>query len=254
MKDCETKHHHAHPQFPYRGHCGGEHFAKSAAIHAEDVCIGYQGAKQAALSNFSVTIQRGTRTALVGPNGAGKSTFLLGAAGLMPLLSGKLEIFGHEPDTCRHHFAYLPQRSELKWDFPITVEKLVLTGRYVHCGWWKRPTTDDREHAAEALKLLKLEDLSKRQIRQLSGGQQQRALLARALVHDADLLLLDEPLNAVDQHTREIITQVLAELKNEGKTVVMATHDLGRLESDFDNAIYMAEGKRVEAPPGSYQH
>lgn len=237
---------------PYRGHCLGEHNEKSPALLAEGLRVAYPGLKEVALEDFSIKVLRGSRTALVGPNGAGKSTLLQAAAGLLPLLSGKLEIFGHEPDVCRHHFAFLPQRADLRWEFPISIERFVLMGRYVHCGWFQRPTAEDREHVAEALRLLQLTPLSRRLIGELSGGQQQRALLARALVHNADLLLLDEPLNAVDIRTREIINDVLCQLRNEGKTVIMATHDLGRLERDFDDAVYLSEGRLVQPPPGSF--
>jgi manganese/zinc/iron transport system ATP- binding protein len=148
--------------------------------------------------------------------------------------------------------AYLPQRTELDWRFPVNVHRLVLTGRYVHMGWLMRPAREDQRRVSLMLEQLGIEHLAERQIGELSGGQQQRALLARALAQDADLLLLDEPLNAVDAETRAVITHVLHELKRAGKTVLAATHDLGRLEADFDSALYLSEGREVPAPPGSF--
>ena len=121
----------------------------------------------------------------------------------------------------------------------------------VHLGWLRRPRKQDWAIADAMLEQLGLADLAERQIGQLSGGQQQRALLARALAQQADLLLLDEPLNAVDAETREVVARVLDSLRCQGKTFVVATHDLGRLEADFDQALYLSGGREVPAPPGA---
>ncbi len=238
------------PRFPYQGRCGGVH-TSSAALRAEALTTGYDGVAEPAIREVSLTVRPGSRVALVGPNGAGKSALLACAAGLIPVRSGSLTLFGHAPGACRHQVAYLPQRADLDWSFPVTVGQLVLGGRYVHLGWLKRPGAPDRAAAAHALELLGLKELADRQISELSGGQQQRALLARALVHEADLLLLDEPLNAVDTDTRGVIAGVLDDLRRDGRTVIMATHDLGRLDRDFDEAVFLHEGRRVDAPPGS---
>lgn len=202
------------------------------------------------VEGVSLRVERGARVALVGHNGAGKSTILKAAAGLLPVLAGELRLFGHAAGACRHQVAYLPQRSEIDWSFPVSVSAIVLSGRYVHLGWFRRPGRRDRERSREALALLGMAKLADRRIGELSGGQQQRVLLARALVHDADLFLLDEPLNAIDVETRAVVERVLENLRGEGKTVLMATHDLGRQESDFDEALYLSEGRRVEEPPG----
>jgi len=129
---------------------------------------------------------------------------------------------------------------------------MVTMGRFVHLGWLKRPSAADRVIVAAELERLGLMDLAERQIGQLSGGQQQRLLLARALVQRADLLLLDEPLNAVDAATREVIGRLLGDLRDAGKTAIVATHDLGRLESDYDGAVYLAEGCEVPPPEGAF--
>jgi ABC-type Mn2+/Zn2+ transport system ATPase subunit len=194
----------------------------------------------------------GARVALVGPNGAGKSTLLKAAAGLLPVLSGEIKIYGQPVGACHHRVAYLPQRGELDWRFPISLRRLVMTGRYVHLGWLRRPGAADWAVVDRVMAQLELSQLAERQIGQLSGGQQQRALLARALAQEADLWLLDEPLNAVDNDTRAIIASVLDELKKQEKTVITATHDLGRLERDFDRAVYLCEGEVVPPPPGAF--
>jgi manganese/zinc/iron transport system ATP- binding protein len=221
------------------------------ALLVRQLSAGHPGSEQPALESVSLTVPVGTRAALVGPNGAGKSTLLKAVAGLLPVRSGEIRIFGNPVGACHHRVAYLPQRGEIDWRFPISVRRLVLTGRYVHLGWLRRPGNGDWAIADAMLEQLGLTDLGERQIGQLSGGQQQRALLARALAQQADLLLLDEPLNAVDAETREVVARVLDTLRCQGKTFVVATHDLGRLEADFDQALYLSGGREVPAPPGA---
>lgn len=240
------------PYFPYNRQGFAEPVADAPALEALNVSAGYPNASSHALRGVSVRVPVGTKVALVGPNGAGKSTLLKAAAGLLPVGGGELRLYGWPVGVCRQRVAYLPQRSEIDWRFPINVRRLVLTGRYIHLGWLKRPTAHDKQLVEEVLQRLGLDHLAERQIGDLSGGQQQRALLARALVQDAALLLLDEPLNAVDVETRTVITEVLAELQQQGKTAVVATHDLGRLETDFDGALYLNEGREVPAPPGAF--
>ncbi len=221
------------------------------ALEIKNLVTGYPGAKPA-LKGVSLCIPVGSRVALVGSNGAGKSTLLKAVAGLLPRLDGSIRIYGNAVGACHHRTAYLPQRSQLDWRFPIDLQRLVLTGRYVHLGWLKRAQAKDYAIVERVTAQLGLSDLLYRQIGHLSGGQQQRALLARALAQEADLLLLDEPLNAVDNETRAVIAQVLDDLRAKAKTVVMATHDLGRLESDFDGVMYLVDGLEVPAPPGAF--
>jgi ABC-type Mn2+/Zn2+ transport system ATPase subunit len=221
------------------------------ALEIKNLITGYPGARPA-LKGVSLGVPVGARVALVGSNGAGKSTLLKAVVGLLPVIEGSIRIYGNAVGACHHRTAYLPQRSQLDWRFPISLQRLVLTGRYVHLGWLKRARTKDYAIVESVITQLGLSDLLHRQIGHLSGGQQQRALLARALAQESDLLLLDEPLNAVDNDTREVISKVLNDLSRQGKTVVMATHDLGRLESDFDGAMYLSDGVEVPAPPGSF--
>jgi ABC-type Mn2+/Zn2+ transport system ATPase subunit len=222
------------------------------ALEVHDLVVAYPGTRRLALRKVSVCVPIGARVALVGHNGAGKSTLLKAVAGLLPVRSGTISIYGNPPGACHHRVAYLPQRGEIDWGFPITLRKLVLTGRYVHLGWLRRPSRDDWRIADAMIDQLGLSDLRERQIGQLSGGQQQRAMLARALTQEADLLLLDEPLNAVDAETRAVIVDVLETLRRQNRTVITATHDLARLEADFDGALYLADGHEIAPPPGAF--
>jgi len=222
------------------------------ALVVHDLSVAYPGTRRLALKGVSLCVSVGMRIALVGHNGAGKSTLLKAVAGLLPVRSGSISIYGNPPGACHHRVAYLPQRGEIDWRFPITLRKLVLTGRYVHLGWLRHPALEDWLIADTMIDQLGLGDLRERQIGQLSGGQQQRAMLARALAQEADLLLLDEPLNAVDAETRAVIVGVLEGLRGRGRTVITATHDLGRLEADFDGVLYMAEGREIQPPPGAF--
>ncbi len=219
-------------------------------IRLRGICFADRGRQL--LDSIDLDITAGSRTAMLGPNGAGKSTLLKAVAGLLPVQAGSIRIYGRPVDDCRHRVAYLPQRTDLDWRFPADVRRLVMTGRYVHLGWLRRPGAADRAQVERVMEQLGIAQLADRLPRDLSGGKQQRALLARALAQDPDLLLLDEPLNAVDADTRAVIARVLNELKQNGKTVIAATHDLGRLETDFDGALYLCEGREVAAPPGSF--
>jgi ABC-type Mn2+/Zn2+ transport system ATPase subunit len=242
-------------RFPYLSceHCRDEVGVDPAALEVREARVAYPDEpEREALHGVSLRVPAGMHVALVGPNGSGKSTLLKAVAGVLALRSGEIRVHGQPVAACLHRVAYLAQRGEIDWRFPVDVAGLVTTGRYVHLGWLRRPSSADRARVDEALERLGIEHLAHRQIGQLSGGQQQRALLARALVQDADVLLLDEPLNAVDAETRAKVAQVMRELRGEGRTVVAATHDLGRLETDYDAALFLSEGREVPAPPGAF--
>ena len=241
-----------HPLLSYGSRRHAEVVPGAPALAARSVGARYADSAEPALRGVSLRVPAGARVALVGPNGSGKSTLLKAVAGLLPVLSGGILVYGNPVGACHHRVAYLPQRGEIDWRFPISVRRLVMTGRYVHLGWLRRPGRKDREVVSRVIEDLGLAPLAERQIGQLSGGQQQRALLARALAQEADLLLLDEPLNAVDAETRETISSVLSELREQGKTMVVATHDLSSLESEFDGALYLREGREVRPGPGAF--
>lgn len=178
-----------------------------------------------ALQNVSMELLSGSLVGVIGPNGAGKSSLLKGILGMVPT-SGKVTIGGQSLSQARQRISYVPQRSEVRWDFPITVEEVVMMGRYRHIGWVKFPGKTDREIVAETLEQVGMFDLRKRQISQLSGGQQQRVFVARALAQQGDIMLLDEPLTGVDTTSQEVIMALLEKQRDDGKLIVMATHDL----------------------------
>lgn len=240
------------PALPYGRRRHASTVPGAPALATWSVSARYPGSEALALREMSLRVPPGARIALVGPNGSGKSTLLKAVTGLLPVSSGEIEVYGNRVGACHHRVAYLPQRGEIDWRFPISLRRLVMTGRYVHLGWLKRPGREDRDIVSSVIEELGLTPLAERQIGRLSGGQQQRALLARALVQEGDLLLLDEPLNAVDAGTSETISRVLSGLQRLGKTMVIATHDLASLASEFDGALYLREGREVEPEPGAF--
>lgn len=215
----------------------------AAALEIQRLSVAHPGAAADALHEVSLTVAAGERIALVGANGAGKSTLLKAIAGLLPIRSGSIAIYGLPVGACHHRVAYLPQRGEIDWRFPISLRRLVLTGRYVHLGWVRRPKADDYLRTDAAIAQMDLTNLAERQIGELSGGQQQRALFARTLAQDADLLLLDEPFNAVDVATQDRISAVIGSLPKQGKTALVATHDVEQIERTFDRTIRLHQGQ-----------
>ena len=207
----------SHSLFPYGCRHHADPVAQADALVVGDLTVNYPGSASPAIEGISLRVPAGARVALVGPNGAGKSTLLKAVAGLLCVSRGDIRIYGNPVGACHHRVAYLPQRGEIDWRFPISVERLVLTGRYVHLGWFRWPGQRDFAIAREVLARLGLTELAGRQIAKLSGGQQQRVLLARALAQGADLLLLDEPLNAVDADTRDAIHDVLKDLQQRAR-------------------------------------
>ncbi len=202
------------------------------AVHVEDLTVRYREAP--ALWDVDVDVPHGVLAGIVGPNGAGKSTLLKSIVGLLTPSAGHVRVFGRPFREVRRRVAYVPQRSAVDWDFPTTVHDVVMMGRYAHLGWFRRPGATERRMAHAALERLGLDDLSGRQIGELSGGQQQRVFLARALVQDADLYLMDEPLAGVDAPTERSIIAIWHELRAQGKTVVVVHHDLQTVSSTFD--------------------
>ena len=204
-------------------------------LEIRDLTAGYGGAP--ALRDVSLALPTTTITAVVGPNGSGKSTLLKAILGLTPQVSGEVRVNGVDAGEARDRVAYVPQREAVDWGFPITAADVVLMGRYPRLGLLRRPGSEDRRRVAEALVRVGMEPFATRQIGALSGGQQQRVFLARALVQEASVLLLDEPMTGVDQATEQAINDLLHELRNDGATVVITTHDL---ESAADNCDLLA--------------
>jgi len=215
------------------------------ALEIKGLDVYYQGQEKPALKNFAISVPVGASAAMVGSNGAGKSTLFKAISGLVPVRSGSVRIFGHPLGACHQRVVYLPQRSEIDWHFPMSVLDLVETGRYVSLGWFTSPGKKDEAIARDCLMQLGVADLADRQINKLSGGQQQRVLIARALAQNADLLLLDEPLNAVDATTRGTITEVLRKIKSQGKTVITATHYYDPKEHRYDSGVFLKDGEQL---------
>lgn len=237
---------HVDPWMPYGGRGHKDPQPGSLAVQLQRVTVRYDHCAAPAISDVSIGVNICERVALIGPNGAGKSTILKTIAGLLQPVSGTVSIFGNRVGACHHRTAYLAQRADLDWRFPMTVFDLVMTGRYVHLGWLKRPGQKDRDAVWWGMERLRIADLAERQIGELSGGQQQRTLLARAIVQEASLFLLDEPLNAVDEATREIVDEVLRQETRNGSGLLAATHDPGHLSKSFDRAVYLRQGCIIE--------
>jgi manganese/zinc/iron transport system ATP- binding protein len=190
----------------------------------EDVRAGYGSSFQ--LAGVSFRANQGDIVGLIGPNGAGKSTLLKAIAGVLPLRSGRIELNGEPLRRNAAHIAFVPQREEVNWDFPVSALDVVLMGRYRAAGWLRRPGAADRARVEEALARLGLGGMGHRHISAFSGGQQQRIFLARAMVQDPLLVLLDEPFTGIDTQNREILHEAISDFAAAGAIVLMATHDL----------------------------
>ena len=233
-------------KIPYCQHRHSRPNPNAPALEIQGLGVSYSSEGKFALKDFDISVPVGSVVALVGPNGAGKSTLFKAICGLLPLRCGTIRVFGFPLGACHNRVVFLPQRSEIDWQFPVSVLDFVTMGRYVYLGWFTSAGKKDIDIARHALKEMNVFDLAHRQISKLSGGQQQRVLIARALTQNADLLLLDEPLNAVDVATRQTVGEVLQKIKAQGKTVIVATHYYDQQEGLFDGAIYLKDGKQTK--------
>ena len=214
------------------------HHGQHHELVIENLTVRYR--RVLALENVSLATSCGNRVALIGPNGAGKSTLLKAIAGLVPRDGGTIRWRGTAVRKWSREFAYLPQREEVDWSFPITVRGLVEMGRYPQTGWWRKFSSEDTAAVDRALDALALRDLQHRQIRELSGGQQQRAFLARALAQEAHVLLLDEPFTGLDRNASQLLGNLLNKLAHEGRLVIASHHDLNTVPALFDEALVLA--------------
>lgn len=215
----------------------GGHTVNPFILRFNDVTVRFN--RRAALESITAQVQCNSLTAIVGPNGAGKTTLLRSVLGWHPLTTGDIRI----GDSHAHHalprLAYLPQRAEIDWDFPITVGAVVEQGRYPHLGPFRSFSHDDREAVAKAIQEMGLEPMVDRQIRFLSGGQQQRVFLARALAQGADIFLLDEPFSSLDMRATEDLLALFQEWKTQGRTLLAVVHDLNMAKRSFDHALLL---------------
>lgn len=216
------------------------------AIEVTDLTVAYRD--QPVLWDVDLEVPEGVLMAIVGPNGAGKSTLIQAILGLVQPAAGQVRIYGRPYAEQRHLVGYVPQRSSVDWDFPTSALDVVMMGLYGRLGWVRRPGRRERELALESLEKVGMAEFADRQISQLSGGQQQRIFLARALVQDARIYLMDEPFAGVDATTERAIIALLQELRAAGKTVVAVHHDLQTLEEYFDWAMLL-NVRRIAAGP-----
>jgi manganese/zinc/iron transport system ATP- binding protein len=211
--------------------------ATTPALEIHDMTVAYH--RKPVLWDIDLAIPEGNLVGVVGPNGAGKTTLIKAVLGLVPLASGKVEIYGRPYDEQRKIIGYVPQRESVDWDFPVTVRDVVLMGTYGQLGWFRRPGRRERETADRCLEQVGMREFSNRQIRQLSGGQQQRVFLARALAQDARVYFMDEPFSGVDAATETAILELLQQLRSARKTVFVVHHDLQTVRSYFDYVILL---------------
>jgi manganese/iron transport system ATP-binding protein len=213
-----------------------QHQTNQPILEVLHLSVSYEG--RSALENISFHLHTGERVAVVGPNGAGKSTLFKAVAGVLPPTTGEVKISGYGP---RGHIciAYVPQRSQVDWRFPASVADVVMMGRIGQVGFFRWPGRMDWDIVHAALESVDMEPLANRQIGELSGGQQQRTFLARALAQEAELVLMDEPLNGLDTPSQEAILLILDKLREHKITVMVATHDLGQAASHFDRVMLL---------------
>jgi ABC-type Mn2+/Zn2+ transport system ATPase subunit len=212
-------------------------------IHAN---IGY--GDKVVLHDLSFNVPHGSRVAVVGPNGAGKSTLFKAMVGLLPLAAGRILIHGEPLGSHKDCVAYVPQREEVDWRFPVTVRDVVSMGRYDE-GWLRPLSTQDRQVVKRSLEQLGIVQLADRSIGQLSGGQQQRVFLARALAQEPHILLMDEPFTGVDVTTQEATLKLLDDLRLADVTAMISTHDLNLAASKFDLMLLLNHKLIAFGPP-----
>ena len=209
---------------------------KKIAIKIEDLTVSY--ADKPALWDIDLDIMQGSLCAIIGPNGAGKSTLIKSIIGLLKPLAGTVQI-QQNFKTAANILGYVPQRQSINWDFPINVLDVVLMGLYRKIGWCRWINKESKKLAMEALEMVEMHESYKTQISELSGGQQQRVFVARALVQDPDIFLMDEPFQGVDTTTENTIVEILKSLKKKGKTTLVVHHDLHSITKNFDDVVML---------------
>ena len=208
-----------------------------ARLELEHVTVAYNG--RPALEDVTFAVPHGEQWAVVGPNGSGKSTLFKALVGLLPLRSGRVLVHEEPLGVERECVAYVPQREEVDWGFPVTVRDVVMMGRFGRRGWLRRAREVDRTVVARCLEQMGISNLAAEPIGELSGGQQQRVFLARALAQEPHVLLMDEPFTGVDLATQEAVLEVLAGLRERGVTVMVSTHDLNLAATRFDGVALL---------------
>lgn len=196
------------------------------AIEIKNLTVAY--GENIALEDLNLEIEVGSLMALVGPNGAGKSTLIKTILKFLKQITGEIKINAKT-------LAYVPQRNSVDWDFPTTLFDVVEMGCYGRVGLFKRVSKGEKQKVLKAIEQVGMLEFKDRQISELSGGQQQRAFIARALVQEADIYLMDEPFQGVDSTTEKSIVEILKQLKAEGKTIIVVHHDLQTVPTYFES-------------------
>ena len=214
----------------------------TTGITANDVTVTYRNG-HTALRNASFEIPTGTITALVGVNGAGKSTLFKAIMGFVPAAKGEITVLGMPVKDALHQniVAYVPQSEEVDWSFPVLVEDVVMMGRYGHMGFLRRPSQLDHDVVTSSLERVNMIEFRHRQIGELSGGQRKRVFLARALAQEGKVVLLDEPFTGVDVQTEDAIIRLLREMRDEGRVMLVSTHNLGSVPEFCDRTVLVKE-------------
>jgi ABC-type Mn2+/Zn2+ transport system ATPase subunit len=222
--------------------------AAEPAVDFEGVCAGYFG--RDVLDEVTFEVDRGDFVGIIGPNGSGKSTLLKAIAGIHPIECGAAWVLGAEPsDVDKRRIGYVPQAESVNWSFPVTVSDVVLMGRYGRLGLFRRPSASDRAIVDQALAEVGMSPWRDSQIGQLSGGQQQRTFVARALVQEPDLLLLDEPIAGVDAASQHAIFTLLEKRNRAGATIIASTHDLSCVATWFGKVLCLNHHVIAFGPP-----
>ena len=214
-------------------------------ISMEDVTVMRGG--HTALTEVTFSVGPGTLMGVLGPNGAGKSTLFEAIVGLLPLTKGTVKLHGSANEN--GGVAYVPQRDKINWQFPATVQDVVTMGRGWNVGWFRQPGRQDREMVRDCLDRVDLWDKRKSLVTELSGGQRQRVFIARALAQEASIILLDEAFSGVDVGAQEGIIGVLQTLRDEGRVVLLATHDLTNMAQRFDQILCINHHVCAQGPP-----
>jgi manganese/zinc/iron transport system ATP- binding protein len=212
-------------------------------IQIKKLFVAYQ--KNNVIEDFSCDFPENQMIGIVGANGSGKSTLLKAIMQIIPYQKGEIQIFGQPIEKVRKRIAYLPQRSSVDWDFPASVLDVVLMGLYHKVSWFRKFRKEHKDLALSYLEKVKMLDYAKKHISELSGGQQQRVFLARAFAQEADLFILDEPLAGVDVSTEQIIIDLLKELQNDGKSILMVHHQIESFNDYFDYLLMLKNGKKI---------
>lgn len=216
------------------------------ALSLHDAAFGYAGVTR--VEGLSLNVPTGAAVALIGPNGSGKSTLLRGVLGLAELTEGRIEVLGDTPARARRHIGTLPQADSRDTSLPVSLRQVVTMGLYRSAGPLGRIGRAGRASVTEALERVGLAEFAGRRFGELSGGQQQRGILARALVSNPQLLLLDEPFNGLDRENREVLLELVRGLREEGRTVLVSTHDLEIAQAACSHVLLLASGHEPEQP------